>query len=154
MLAGLHAQLRIIAENVTMDTAGTAQPDGTTDWDFSAALARRPHRHHHDGRPAGQWFASQFPTATYTSKLRDTQTLLGVYQATAAALLLQGVVTPTRRPGQTEVSATRRRPRSSPSRCRWARRGRARRPSRGTADGIPDRRTPRSTTPSSTRTGT
>lgn len=103
MLAGVHANFDI-AENVTMNTAGTSQPGGTTDWDFSAALSGDHTVVITTDAPSGQWFSGQFPDATYTSKLSDTQTLLGVYQATQAALLLQGVVTPTNASPETEVS--------------------------------------------------
>jgi hypothetical protein len=103
MLAGLQANFDI-AENVTMNTAGTSQPGGTTDWDFSAALSGDHTVIITTDTPQGQWFSGKFPDATYTSKLSDTQTVLGVYQATQAALLLQGVVTPTSASPETEVS--------------------------------------------------
>lgn len=103
MMAGLHASF-VIAENVTMNTAGTAQPDGSTDWDFTGALSGDHTVVITTDAPAGQWFASKFPSSTYTSKLSDTQTFLGVYQATASGLLLQGVVTPTNGSPQTDVS--------------------------------------------------
>src|SRR5579859_2775239 len=103
MLAGVHASYAI-AESVTMSTAGTAQPGGAVDWDFSGALSGDHVVTITTDAPAGQWFASKFGTATYTTKLSDTQTLLGVFQATQAALLLQGVVTPTSASPQTAVS--------------------------------------------------
>ncbi|HEY1696811.1 MAG TPA: hypothetical protein VGG39_31845 [Polyangiaceae bacterium] len=103
MLAGLHASF-LIAENVTMTTGGVAQPDGSVDWDFSAALSGDHTVVITTDDPSGQWFASKYPGATYTSKLSDTQTLLGVYQATASALDLVGVVTPTNGAPVTEVS--------------------------------------------------
>ena len=103
MLAGLHASFDI-AESVTMTTGGVAQPDGSTDWDFSAALSGDHTVTITTDDPAGQWFSSKFTSATYTSKLSDTQTLLGIYQATAASLLLQGVVTPTNGSPETELS--------------------------------------------------
>lgn len=103
MLAGLHASF-LIAENVTMTTGGVAQPDGSTDWDFSGALSGDHTVVITTDDPSGQWFASKYPGATYTSKLSDTQTLLGVYQATASALDLLGVVTPSNAAPMTEVS--------------------------------------------------
>jgi hypothetical protein len=104
MLAGVHGTFAITTATVTMDTAGTAQPDGTTDWDFSAALAGDQTVIITTNSPQGQWFASQFTSATYTSTLSETQSLLGVYQATAASLLLQGVVTPTNGSGEYDLS--------------------------------------------------
>jgi hypothetical protein len=103
MLAGLYASF-LIAENVTMTTGGVAQPDGSTDWDFSAALSGDHTVQITTDALAGQWFASKYPGATYTSKLSDTETLLGVYQGTASALDLLGVVTPTNASPETEVS--------------------------------------------------
>jgi hypothetical protein len=104
MLAGVHGTFAITTTTVTMDTAGTAQPDGTTDWDFSAALAGDQTVIITTNAPQGQWFSSQFTSATYTSTLSETQSLLGVYQATAASLLLQGVVTPTNGSGEYDLS--------------------------------------------------
>jgi hypothetical protein len=103
MLAGVHASYAI-AENVTVSTAGTAQPGGAVDWDFAGALSGDHVVTITTDAPAGQWFASKYATATYTSKLSDTQTLLGVFQATQAALLLQGVVSPTSTSPETQVS--------------------------------------------------
>jgi hypothetical protein len=103
MMPGLHASF-LIAENVTMNTAGTAQPGGAIDWDFSGALAGDHTVVITTDAPGGQWFSTSFANATYTSKLSDTQTLLGVYQATASGLLLVGAVTPTGGAQQTNVS--------------------------------------------------
>ncbi len=103
MMAGLHGSY-VIAENVTMATGGTSQPDGTVDWDFSGSLAGDHTVVITTDAPSGQWFSSAYTSATYTSKLSDTQTWLGVYQATASALLLDGVVTPTSGSQQTELS--------------------------------------------------
>jgi hypothetical protein len=106
MLAGLHASFLIApataTETVTMNTAGTPQADGTVDWDFSGGLTGDHTVVITTDAPQGQWFSAQFTQATYTSLLSDTQTLLGVYQGTAAALLLQGVVSPTNTPSSTE----------------------------------------------------
>jgi hypothetical protein len=103
MMAGLHANF-MIAENVTMDTAGTTQPNGLRVWDFSASLSGDHKVLVTTDAPTGQWFSPQFTTATYTTKLSDTQPLLGVFQATSSALLLQGVVSPTSGTQQTALS--------------------------------------------------
>ncbi|HEX3343046.1 MAG TPA: hypothetical protein VHS09_00685 [Polyangiaceae bacterium] len=104
MLAGLHASFAITTATQTMGTAGTAQPDGSTDWDFSAALSGDQTVVITTNAPAGQWFAAQFTSATYTTTLSETEPFLGVYQATAASLLLQGVVAPTNAAPVTELS--------------------------------------------------
>lgn len=103
MIAGLHANF-VIAENVTVDSAGTTNPDGSRSWDFSGMLAGDHTAVTTTDAPQGQWFSSQFTTATYTTKLSDTSTLVGVFQATGQSLLLQGVVSPTSGTQQTEVS--------------------------------------------------
>jgi hypothetical protein len=103
MIAGLHANF-VIAENVTVDSAGTMNPDGSRSWDFSGMLAGDHTVVTTTDAPQGQWFSQQFTTATYTTKLSDTATLLGVFQATGQSLLLQGVVSPTSGAQQTEVS--------------------------------------------------
>jgi hypothetical protein len=103
MFAGLHANF-VIAENVTVDSAGTMNADGSRSWDFSGMLAGDHTVVTTTDAPQGQWFSQQFTTASYTTKLSDTSTLLGVFQATGQSLLLQGVVTPTSGAQQTEVS--------------------------------------------------
>src|SRR5258706_6134160 len=42
----------------------------------------------------GAWYAPDFMTATYSSRLSDAATQLGVFQVSGDALLLQGVVSP------------------------------------------------------------
>jgi hypothetical protein len=100
MLAGLHASFLIATSTggVTVDTSGTS-------WDLSGPLAGDQTVVITTDSPSGQWFASKFTTATYTSLLSEAEsTLLGVYQATNAALLLQGAVSTTSGTQQTEVS--------------------------------------------------
>src|SRR5579883_629171 len=101
--AGLHGTYRI-AENVTVDTAGTVQPDGSRAWDWSGALAGDHDDVVTTDSPSGQWFSSQFPTASYTTRLSDTQDLLAVFQMAADGLRLQGVVSPTSGGQQTQDS--------------------------------------------------
>ncbi len=103
MIAGLHANF-VIAENVTVDSAGTMNPDGSRSWDLSGMLTGDHTVVTTTDAPQGQWFSPKFTTATYTTKLSDTSTLLGIFQATGQSLLLQGVVSPTSGTQQTEVS--------------------------------------------------
>jgi hypothetical protein len=98
---GLHATFRI-SENVAIDTAGAVLADGSRTWDWSGGLAGD-----HDvivttDSPSGQWFSSQYPTSTYTTKLSDTQDLIGVFQIAEDGLRLQGVVSPSSGMQQTE----------------------------------------------------
>ena len=105
MIAGLHANF-VIAENATVDSTGTTNPDGSRSWDFSGMLAGDHTVVTTTDAPQGQWFSPQFTTATYTTKLSDTATLLGLFQAGGQSLLLQGVVSPTGGTQQTEVDYT------------------------------------------------
>ena len=52
----------------------------------------------------GTWYASAFPGAGYASQLSNTEPFLGVFQATQAALLLKGVVSPTSGHLETELT--------------------------------------------------
>ncbi|MBN1946939.1 MAG: hypothetical protein JW797_14795 [Bradymonadales bacterium] len=91
--AGLRATFRVTGD-VDVDTAGTTLPDDSRTWDLSGPLEGdhsvlvelRP--------PTGQWFADDFPDATYFTPLSDKADLLGVFQVTDEALLLLGVVSP------------------------------------------------------------
>lgn len=103
LLAGLHATFRI-AENATVSTAGETLPDGSRAWDLTGALPGDTDVLVGTLTTAGAWYASAFATASYASQLTNTSTLLGVFQATESALLLQGVVSPAG--GLTETELT------------------------------------------------
>lgn len=90
---GLHATF-LVAQNVTVDTAGVANPDGTRTWDYSGALAGDQKILIDTELPTGKWFSSAFPTASYTARLSATTNLLGVFKIVPNALQLLGVVTP------------------------------------------------------------
>ncbi|MBI5479648.1 MAG: hypothetical protein HY906_12365, partial [Deltaproteobacteria bacterium] len=90
--AGLHATFRV-ATDAVVDTAGTPQGSGRR-WDLTAALDG-DHALLSETRPlAGTWFAGKFGGATYAARLSDGNDLLGVFEVTADALLLRGVVSP------------------------------------------------------------
>jgi hypothetical protein len=93
LAAGRSATFRI-ATDATISTAGTANSDGTRTWDLSGALANDHDSVVETQPPAGAWWASQFPNATYAAQLSDGSDLLGVFEATSDALLLLGVVSP------------------------------------------------------------
>jgi hypothetical protein len=111
MQAGLHANFEF-AENVTVDTAGVMNANGSYQWDFTGPFmpsATKPSTADHTvlvttDDPTGQWFSSAFPTATYTTKLSDTATLLGIFGAAPTALQLLGVVSPASGNGSTELT--------------------------------------------------
>ncbi|MBW2702056.1 MAG: sodium:solute symporter family protein [Deltaproteobacteria bacterium] len=93
MAAGLRATFRV-ASGATWDTTGAIQADESRIWDMDVALAGDHAVLVELGDPVGTWFAPSFPAADYTSRLRDDEDLLGVFQVTEDALLLLGVVSP------------------------------------------------------------
>lgn len=103
LAAGLHATYRI-AESVTVSTAGTTRADTTRLWDLTAALAGDHAVVLETTAIAGSWFAADFTGATYSTKLSDTSDLLGVFETTASALLLRGVVSPSGGAQRTELT--------------------------------------------------
>jgi hypothetical protein len=109
--AGLHANFRV-ADNVTVDTAGTMSPDGSRAWDLSMMLSG-DHDQAVDTLPvSGQWFAGQFQGATYATQLsyQSSSTwvpdMLGVFQVQSNALVLMGAASPTNMPVETELANT------------------------------------------------
>lgn len=103
LAAGLHATFRI-AQNATVNTAGTALPDGGLLWDLTGALNADQNVRVDTTALTGQWFENDFVGATYTSRLSESQDLLGVFEVTSSALLLRGVVSPTSGVYQTELT--------------------------------------------------
>ncbi|MGM0557664.1 MAG: hypothetical protein ACQEVA_14870 [Myxococcota bacterium] len=91
--AGLSAKFET-ATDVTVDTAGEEQSDGTHVWDLTGP---------YNGDKTtlvtlmsldGKWYKPEFPDATYASQLADGEDEVGVFRATDTALYLQGIVTP------------------------------------------------------------
>jgi hypothetical protein len=103
MLAGLHANYEF-ADNVTVDTAGVANSDGSRTWDLTGPYAGDHTVFVTTNAPTGQWFSSNYPGATYTTPLSDTSNLLGIFQGTGSTLLLQGVASPGSGNGETELT--------------------------------------------------
>lgn len=100
--AGLHATFKV-AENATVNTAGAAQMDGSRIWDLTGALSG-DHGELVETLPiAGTWYANDFASATYAARLSDTSDLLGVFEVSATALVLDGIVSPSSGPTQTEL---------------------------------------------------
>jgi hypothetical protein len=100
--AGLKATFRV-AENASFATAGTALSDGRRKWDLSMALAGDRDALVTTRELAGTWYGGKFPGASHSTELSLTSDLLGVFQTTAAALLLVGVVSPTESSTKTEL---------------------------------------------------
>jgi hypothetical protein len=91
--AGRMATFRV-ATDVTWDTAGQANGDGTYRWDLSGQLASDTDRELALGSPAGMWWESTFPGATYATELASSSDLRGVFGVAGSKLSLLGVVSP------------------------------------------------------------
>jgi hypothetical protein len=91
--AGLSAKFEV-ATNPTFDTTGESQADGSRLWDFTPMLSG-DHKVLAETLPIeGAWYAGDFAGATYATRLSDSSDFLGVFEVTADALLLRGVVSP------------------------------------------------------------
>ncbi len=102
---GLKATYKV-ATNVTIDTAGAAQADGTRVWDLTGALSGDKDVLLETSSPSGTWWASSFPTAKYAVPLSSTSDLLGVFSLDASALSLLGIVSPTDTPATSKTIVT------------------------------------------------
>jgi hypothetical protein len=91
--AGLRATFRV-AEDVDVDTAGTPGANGTRTWDFSGALANDANVIIETMALTNKWYAPKYSGATYSSKLRTSSDLMGVFETAPATLALRGVVSP------------------------------------------------------------
>ena len=103
LAAGQSATFRI-ATGATVDSAGALQTDGTHAWDLSAALSGDADDHVALESPAGAWWASDFPTASYATLLSSQQDLRGVFLIDDSGLHLLGIVSPAGGPTRTELT--------------------------------------------------
>jgi hypothetical protein len=88
---GLHATFRV-AEDVTVDTHGTEQGDGSRMWDLSRSLPGDESVLIELQSLDGKWFKPEYPAANYTSKLAASEDELGVFSTGPEGLYLNGVV--------------------------------------------------------------
>lgn len=95
---------RRVATDASIDTHGTERADGTRLWDFEGPFAGDVDRSHVRTSPAGTWYASSFPTATYVLPLSVEDDLLGVFVVDSVGVSLLGVVSPTDGVTRTEVT--------------------------------------------------
>jgi hypothetical protein len=91
--AGLHATFRV-AEEVSVDVAGTEESDGSRVWDLSGSLPGDHSVLVELRSLEGTWFGAEFPEAEYFSRLSDSEDEHGVFGVDDDGLYLQGVVTP------------------------------------------------------------
>jgi hypothetical protein len=92
-MAGRMATFRV-ALDVTWNTAGQSNTNGSRAWDLSGQLAGDADRLMKLGSPSGQWWAADFATATYATELSAESDLRGVFEVGSASLALRGVVSP------------------------------------------------------------
>jgi hypothetical protein len=91
--AGLRATFRV-AENVETSTAGTSLPNGRRRWDLSVALPDDTSILVETQALTGKWYAPKYSNATYTTQLRKSSDLIGVFETAPGSLSLRGVVSP------------------------------------------------------------
>jgi hypothetical protein len=94
LAAGRMATFRVTTSG-TWDTAGTSSSGGGRAWDLSGQLSGDADVPVALARPAGAWWAGDFPTATYAATLASSSDLIGVFHVDANAVTLLGVVSPT-----------------------------------------------------------
>lgn len=93
---GLYATFEV-ALDATVDTAGEpleGGADGERSWDLTGDLNRDERVLVETLDPTGRWFSTDFPEASYVTRLSQEHDLLGVFELTDDALLLLGVVSP------------------------------------------------------------
>jgi len=106
LAAGRNANYVIAAgSGISWDTTGAAGSDNMRSWDLSAALTGDSQHAIMLSAPAGAWWASDFPDATYASILSESSaTTLGVFHVDASGVTLLGVVSSSGGPTQTELT--------------------------------------------------
>lgn len=92
-----------IATDATWNTAGVAATNGERMWDLSGTLANDQDTDLALEAPGAAWWASTFPSATYSTPLSSTSDLRGVFQVSANNLTLLGVVSPDGGSSKTEL---------------------------------------------------
>jgi hypothetical protein len=93
MAAGKSATFRV-AVDTDVDTAGELQTGGDRIWDLTGALTGDDDIEINLLSLADTWFEDLFPGASYTTRLSQSEELLGVFELTDTRLLLRGVVSP------------------------------------------------------------
>ena len=92
-VAGRMGTFRVTTD-VQWNTAGTSNPNGSRTWDLGGQLAGDADRVMKLIGPSGQWWQSSFASAVYATELSVEYDLRGVFNTSAAAVTLLGVVSP------------------------------------------------------------
>jgi hypothetical protein len=103
LAAGLNAKF-LVSGPTTVSSAGDVQPDGSRIWDLKLALSGDHLVVVETQKLDGQWFAADYPGATYAARLSESSDWLGVFEVSPVALLLRGVVSPEDGPTKTRLS--------------------------------------------------
>jgi hypothetical protein len=93
-----------VALDADVSTAGQLQPSGDRLWDLSGQMSNDTDVLVELIDIGDEWYADQFPNATYATRLSETEDLLGVFQVTDGAVRLLGVVSPNAGLGRTELA--------------------------------------------------
>ncbi|MGE0785954.1 MAG: hypothetical protein AB7S26_09720 [Sandaracinaceae bacterium] len=93
-----------VAMDPSIDSHGVEQPDGTRLWDFEGPYTGDTDHTFTRTAPSGEWYASSFPTATYSLPLSAEDDLLGVFELQTDRLLLLGIVSPSGGITRTELA--------------------------------------------------
>lgn len=97
----------LVAQNPTWDTTGSADAVNNRSWDLSGALTGDNRQTIALTSPAGTWWGSDFPTATYATILSVSQPdLLGVFHVDPTGVTLIGVVSTSAGSTKTELTYT------------------------------------------------
>ncbi|MCU1283260.1 MAG: hypothetical protein JWM53_6806 [bacterium] len=73
-------------------------------WDFSGAVSSEAKQFDQLVNPSGQWWAGDFPTATYGERIDDGQQAYGVFRVSADKLEMLGVVSDQSGVSQTKLT--------------------------------------------------
>jgi hypothetical protein len=82
----------LFAVNPAGTTVSVTTTPSTSGWDYSAAQSGDEKFFSELQSPTGNWWSSDFPTATYAEFSDSSASTLGVYRATATSLELLGLV--------------------------------------------------------------
>lgn len=101
-MAGRMGTFRVTTD-VTWNTAGVSNPNGSRTWDLTGQLAGDADRVLVLGAATGQWWSATYPTATYATELSIESDLRGVFHATGSGITMMSVVSPTGGTYKTEL---------------------------------------------------
>lgn len=81
-----------VAQGASVDSHGAERPDGSRIWDYEGPYGDDADRSFVRRDPSAEWYGEAFPGASYSLPLSGDEALLGVFEVTADAVLLRGIV--------------------------------------------------------------